>query len=75
LLSESLDVVTTNWCSWLDDLARDCILPTDAGARSGLESLSSHVADVQEIDPSFADATILIQMLDCLCRLDKMPSI
>lgn len=74
LLSESLDVVTTNWCSWLDDLARDCILSSDVRARSGLESLLGHVADVQEIDPSLADATILIQMLDCLSRLDKMPT-
>ena len=74
LLSESLDAISTNWCSWLDDLAAECCLNSKTEARSHFQSLMNQVAETQEIDPSLADATILIQILDCLQRLAISPA-
>ncbi len=71
LLGPCLDSIDLIWTDWLQSLCDQCFLDGDNIAIGLASSLMNDLNTAYSIDPSLADAMILIQFIDCYQKLGK----
>ncbi|NBW41669.1 hypothetical protein EBR25_11810, partial [bacterium] len=69
LLLQPLDETEHSWMDWYDKAFRDCKDSSDAEIRSSFSRFRQDLSVAIGVDPSYADALMLVQLLDCHIKL------
>ncbi len=71
LLGPCLDSIDLMWTDWVQSLCDQCVFDGDDLAIGLVSSFVNDLNTACSIDPSLADAMILIQFIDCYQKLGK----
>lgn len=69
LLLQPLDEIEHSWIDWYDKIFNDCKESPDPKIRSLFSHFRQDLSVANGVDPSYADALMLVQLLDCHIKL------
>lgn len=69
LLLQPLDEIEHSWIVWYDKIFNDCKESPDPKIRSLFSHFRQDLSVANGVDPSYADALMLVQLLDCHIKL------
>ena len=69
LLVQPLDEAEHSWINWYDKILNDCKDSSDPETRASFARFRRDLSVAFDVDPSYADAMMLVQLLDCHIKL------